>query len=162
MNRIAALSLSGAAAGALVLTGTTVAQAKIVVEESIARVSTGDSVQKVRNRKGAPDSKEKMQLEIPAGTSKFFYYGKNGKTLTVQFFGGTVYAVSTRSPKQKTDTGLHVGSSKRDLLNDYPDVRREAHGLYELGDRMAGFNITIFRVAQKKVTEIQIARYTGE
>lgn len=162
MNRIAALSLSSAAAGALILSGAGAAQAKIVVQDSIAKVSIGDSTKQVRNMKGSPDSKKSIATEIPAGTSTFWYYGNKGKKLTVQFFDKTVYSVSTRSAKQKTDTGLHVGSSKQDMLNDYPDVRREAHGLYELGARQAGFNLTIFRIKQKQITEITVAKYTGE
>lgn len=162
MNRTVSLSLSGLAAATLVLSGAAVANAKIMTGDGIAKVMIGNTVKQVKNKKGAPDSKEKMRTEIPAGMSKFFYYGPDGDTLTVQFFQGVTYAVSTKSPSQKTDTGLHVGSSKSDLLIDYPDVRREAKGLYELGARVPGFNLTIFRVAHKQVTEISVAKYTGE
>lgn len=153
------MSLSAGAAGALVFSGAAVAQAKIVPELSIANVKIDDSPKQVRNKKGSPDAKEKIQTESPAGTTTIFYYGNDGKKLKVSFFQKAAYSISTRSPKQKTDTGLHVGSSKQDLLNDYPGVVREAHGLYRLGDMNPGEVVTTFRIKQKQITEIAIARF---
>ncbi|MFN8126027.1 MAG: hypothetical protein U0R64_05935 [Candidatus Nanopelagicales bacterium] len=162
MNRIASLTIAGAAGAALVLTGTTVAQAKINPGVGIAGVKIGQSKKTVIRKKGQPDHKESMQVET-LGTVKMFYYGTGGKNLTVELWNNHVIQVSTQNPSQVTNKDIGVGSRKSDLVVAYPDANCERvtknKQICQLGEFQAGNIITTFRLTKKVIKEVEVAQF---
>jgi hypothetical protein len=81
------------------------AGAKIVVNQSIAGVSLGDTMQQVRNHFGAPSS-----VSHSNGKTTWVY---GGRKLLVGFGGqGHIVEVFTENPSQRTSGGVGVGSSQ--------------------------------------------------
>lgn len=164
MRNIATLTIAGAAGTAL-LFGAAAApsQAQINLVGGIGKVKINATIQQVKQKLGAPDKKYTIQTEIPAGRMKVFEYGTNGYYYKVDFFGGQVFAVTTANPKQKTPEGVGPGTTRTELKATYgAALRKETSKLFELGDRTPGQVITIFRIANKKVSTVQVSKYTGE
>ena len=83
-----------------------VAGAKIVVNQSIAGVSLGESMKQVRSHLGAPP-----HVTHGSGTTTWKYVP--GRLLLVVFGGkGHVAEVFTENPSQRTPGGIGVGSSQ--------------------------------------------------
>lgn len=164
MRNIATLTIAGAAGTALIFGAAAApAQAQINLVGGIGKVKLNNTVKQVKGKLGAPDNKYTVQTEVPAGTMKVFEYGTDGYYYKVDFFGGKVYSVSTANPKQKTPEGVGPGTTKTELKATYGSaLRKETSKLFELGDRSPGQVITIFRIANKKVSTVQVATYTGE
>ena len=164
MRNIATLTIAGAAGTALVFGAAAApAQAQINLVGGIGKVKLNNTVKQVKGKLGAPDKKYTVQTEVPAGTMKVFEYGTDGYYYKVDFFGGKVFAVTTANPKQQTWADIGPGSSKSDLKAAYgAALNKVSSKLFELGDRQPGQVITIFRIANKKVSTVQVSRYTGE
>ena len=82
------------------------AGAKVVVNQSIAGVSLGESMNQVRSHLGAPP-----HVTHGSGTTTWKYVP--GRLLLVVFGGkGHVTEVFTENPSQRTPSGIGVGSSQ--------------------------------------------------
>lgn len=104
-------------AGALALGGglATTADAAIVLQHGIGGVRLGQTLVRVTAEKGPPVSIHKGRNEFGSFT-ELRYRG-----LTVSFQGGDrVTAVSTRSPAERTNRGIGVGSTTTQLLARHP------------------------------------------
>lgn len=165
MRTITSFAIAGFAGSALVLGGAAVpAQAKINPVGGIGKVKLNNTISQVKKKLGDPDKKYSQKQEIPAGTNKYFEYGADGYYYTVQFFQKSVFSVTTANPKQKTDEGAGPGMTRKALKATYGNtLTRITSKLFELGDRMPGEVITIFRIgSDKKVSTVQVSKYTGE
>ncbi len=162
MNRLTALSIAGLTGTALVLTGTSAAQAKIKPGTGIAGIKIGQSQKTVVKKKGQPDKKVSMQVET-IGTVKEWWYGQGGSDLTVQLWNKEVIFVSTKDPDQETSKGIGVGSTKKGLVNAYPGVDcmkvNNKWQICQLGEVVAGNNVTTFRLRKKVVKSVEIAQF---
>ncbi len=162
MNRLTALSIAGLTGAALVLTGTTAAQAKIKPGSGIAGIKIGQSQKTVIKKKGQPDKKVTLQVEN-LGTVKEFRYGTGGDTLTVQLWDKMVIFVSTKDADQVTSKDIGVDSTKKALVNAYPAVDcmkvNNKWQICQLGDVQPGNNVTTFRLRKKVVKSVEIARF---
>ncbi len=164
MRSFASITIAGTAGAALVFGVAAVpAQAQINPVGGIGKVKINNTVQQIKKKLGAPDKKYTIQSEAPAGKMKVFEYGTDGYYYKVDFFAGKVYSVTTENPKQQTWADIGPGSSKAELKAAYGSaLRKESSKLFELGDRVQGQVITIFRIANKKVSTVQVSQYTGE
>src|SRR5215207_1242624 len=113
--------------------------------KGMAGVTIGQSPSQVKAILGTPAKTTK-------GTNDFGQYTQltfPGK-LTVVFQGNTVLSsVSTTDDGQRTKEGIHVGSSRRRLMQKIPGVRCEDLGNRQsctLGRFEAGEHVTIFFV----------------
>jgi hypothetical protein len=150
-----ALSLACAllivATAASVLAGA--AGAKIVPQKKIAGIKLGMVRAAVVEKKGKPDSEQTVPHEI-LGEQRKMRYGK-----TKVFFAGTranagVIAVSTKAPRQRTNTGVGVGSTEREVKDGVNGVRCAT----EFGFRSC---VKGRRLPGKRVTEFAISRSSG-
>jgi hypothetical protein len=116
------LTLPLAAAAACSLALPAAADARIVVQRSIAGVTMGMSTAKVTDTLGKPDRKRTVESEILGRTSEWVY----GRT-RVQFSGteksSQVIQVETRDPEERTAAGIGLGSTKAELKRS---IRRRA------------------------------------
>jgi hypothetical protein len=134
------------------------AQARVVVDRSIAGVELDMSAKDVRAVLGEPDRVVYPRDEIQ-GTVKRMDYG-----LTRVFLGrgsDRVQRVTTTSKKQRTARGVGVGSTRQTLLRAIRAVRCETFGGFELchtGELAAGERVTDFTIGSKdRVTRITLA-----
>jgi hypothetical protein len=112
--------LSGAAVAMLVLALAPVAQANIVIGQSIAGVKLGDSEAQVTAVLGPPTSKESAGPAYP-GIVNIYYPTSVGLHFTMQ--SGRVFGVLSFSKKQKTSKGITIGSSRAQMKRAYPKAK---------------------------------------
>ena len=98
----------------------TAAAAKIFVGQGMAGVKLGDTPTRTRSVLGKPT----QVLNRVKGEAEFYYYD-NGKIASaaytmIQFINNRAVAVTTTSPKQKTDKGVGPGSSLSKVKRTYP------------------------------------------
>jgi hypothetical protein len=143
MRRAALLSL---VLGAILATP---AGALIVVQRSIAGVRLGMTSKQVRAVLGRPDAVSYPKDPIQ-GTVKRYRYG-----LTRVFMhrgqDGRVYMITTRSQREKTSSGVGVGSSEASLHAHVSGVHCETSSGFrtcEVGQLLPGHRVTSFSIAK--------------
>jgi hypothetical protein len=137
----------------------TTAAAKIVPGKSIAGIELRTIRAEVIERKGEPDRERIVPHEI-LGEQRIMRYGK-----TKVGFSGTrprseVIAVSTRSPRQRTNTGIGLGSTEFEVESTIKGIRcrtqlGERHcvkGRFRPGERVTDFLISKNTDAVAKAT----------
>jgi hypothetical protein len=129
---------------AVVLVIAPAAQAKIVVQESIAGVKLGMTAAQVRKVLGPPRSVSYPKDEIQ-GSFKFYDYGATEVSLT-RGEGSKVFNISTTSKTQRTSTGLGVGSTRAAVKRAFPRADCMALmcaiGAIEPGKRVTSFYLS--------------------
>ena len=130
------------------------ASGKIVPNRSIAGVPLLASQAKVRAVLGAPASKKVTAGEL--GTFVDWRYAR----VTVTFRrGGPVVGLQTRSPRERTATGVGVGSTEAALKRGVANVRcRTQFGFRSctLGEELPGRRVTVFRMRQGRVASVLV------
>lgn len=150
---------------ALVLTAPTAAHAAprntVAVDVGISKVKIGDSLKQVRRKLGARG--QAGPAETMANGRKFTVH-RFPKKLHVQIVSGFgVNAMWTDGPKQRTRTGIRVGSTQTELVGAVdvscqallPDGSRELCQTEELPAE--GETSTAFYVTDDTITRIEIA-----
>jgi hypothetical protein len=153
------LTLPLAAAAACSLALPAAADARIVVQRSIAGVTMGMSTAKVTDTLGKPDRKRTVESEILGRTSEWVY----GRT-RVQFSGteksSQVIQVETRDPEERTAAGIGLGSTKAELKRSIKKARCESgegFSLCSVGSFRPGNTVTTFRLTPKnRVSSVSI------
>jgi hypothetical protein len=112
--------LSGAAVAMLALALAPIAQANIVIGQSIAGVKLGDSEAQVTAALGPPTSKESAGPAYP-GVVNIYYPTSVG--LHFSMTNGRVFGVLDFSKKQKTNKGIGMGSSHAQMKRAYPKAK---------------------------------------
>ncbi len=112
--------LSVAAVAMLALALAPVAQANIVIGQSIAGVKLGDSEAQVTAVLGPPASKESAGPAYP-GVVNIYYPTSVGLHFTMT--NGRVSGALIFSKKQKTNKGIGMGSSRAQLKRAYPQAK---------------------------------------
>lgn len=102
----------------VLLLGATAAVARIVPGTSIAGITLGLSEHQVIQRLGKPAHRScNSALQKECAPLEFVY---SGRKLTVAFYHGRVVHIRTTSSRERTRSGLGVGTSKRTVLRRYP------------------------------------------
>jgi hypothetical protein len=120
----------------------------IVPQQSIAGVPLLMSEAGVRHVLGAPRSVRSLPDEIQ-GTIRRMDYGKTEVYLSATA-DGTVFSVVTTDPRQRTQAGVHVGSSER-------GVRRGVAGVRCLGPRTLRSCVVGRELAGRRVTQFSLS-----
>jgi hypothetical protein len=97
-----------------------IAQANIVIGQSIAGVKLGDSEAQVTALLGPAASKESAGPAYP-GIVNLRYPTTVGLTVTLK--AGRVYGILSFSKKQKTSKGITIGSSRAQMKKAYPHAK---------------------------------------
>jgi hypothetical protein len=125
------------------------AGALIVVQRSIAGVKLGMTAKQVRGVLGKPDAVSYPKDPIQ-GTVKRYRYG-----LTEVFIArgndGRVYAITTRSTRQRTSDGVGVGSSEAAVHAHVDGVHCEGSGstrICQVGKALPGHRVTTFFISK--------------
>jgi hypothetical protein len=106
---ISVVAVLGLLSSAAIMVAVPIAQAHIVIGQSIAGVKLGDSETQVTALLGAPTSNANGSL---------FYTSSVGLRIGVE--AGKVKDVLSFSKKQKTSKGITIGSSRAQLKRAYP------------------------------------------
>jgi hypothetical protein len=104
ITRVGALTVATLAVGAAS------AQAKIVLDTSIANVALGATRAEVRATLGAPA--REWEPSVPTADNSSFWDFKNGLRLGFRDHGDVVTLLLTTSRKERTSSGLGVGSTR--------------------------------------------------
>ncbi len=110
----------GAAVAMLVLSLAPVAQANIVIGQSVAGVKLGDTEAQVTAILGLPTSKESAGPAYP-GVVNVRYPTSVGVNFTLT--NGRVSGALFFSKKQKTNKGIGMGSSRAQMKRAYPQAK---------------------------------------
>ena len=143
------LMLAAAAAAAALALVAASAHAKIIPQKSIAGIELRMTRTEVIERKGEPDRERIVHHEI-LGRQRVMRYGE-----TKVGFAGTrpraeAIGVTTRSPRQRTNTGIGVGSTEFEVESSIKGVRcrtvagiRHCYkGRFRVGERVTDFLIS--------------------
>jgi hypothetical protein len=142
-------SLPPLAALAVALLTPAAAHASIVSQRSIAGVHLRMSEAGVRHVLGKPAKAETIPDEIQ-GHVRHLDYGKTDVYLSVTA-DGTVYSITTTDRRQKTSTGVGVGSTERQVRRGVRGVRCEGSAALRLctvGTATPGRRVTQFIIGR--------------
>jgi hypothetical protein len=129
----------------------------IVPQQSIADVHLRMSAAGVRHVLGAPRSTRSLKNEIQ-GTIRLMDYGKTKIYLSATA-DGTVFSIVTTDRRQKTKTGVGVGSSLRSLRRGVKSLHCTAPAAIRsctLGRELAGRRVTRFLLSGDRVRQITL------
>lgn len=155
----------GSAALALAIAGQPTAQAAprntVTVDVGISQVKIGDSLKQVRKKVGARGVAGPVETMANGRTFKVYRFPKKFHVQIVSGFG--VNAMWTDGPKQRTRSGIRVGSTQGELVDAVdvscqsllPDGSRELCQTEELPAE--GETSTAFYVEDDTITRIEIA-----
>jgi hypothetical protein len=164
---ISAVAVLGLLSSAAIMAVAPIAEANIVIGQSIAGVKLGDSEAQVTAVLGAPASKENAGSAYP-GVVNIYYPTSVG--LHFSMTNGRVSDVLSFSKKQKTSKGITIGSSRAQLKRAYPQAKcaegpSGPHSLYcAVLARFHGrksFTSFLFGTAKGDVTEIELGYGVG-
>jgi hypothetical protein len=131
-----------------------VAQAKIVVQKSIAGVSLGMTAAQVRNVLGAPRSVSYPKDEIQ-GSFKHYDYGLTDVLIT-RGTSGAVFAVTTSGRAERTSSGIGVGSTRAALKRAFSAVTCQ-NRYCSIGVAKPGKTVTSFFLSPTfKITRVSL------
>jgi hypothetical protein len=137
---VAATAISATPAGVVIHPG-----------HSIAGVQLGMTRAEVRAELGRPTRVIRGRNEF--GTFRVFRYFR----LTVTFQGEqTATAIQTTRKREKTPSGVGVGSTRAQLLANVPAVRCRSATLCTKGRFRAGNRVTVFRLRNGKITSVLV------
>jgi hypothetical protein len=138
----------------LALVGT--ASAKLVPQQGMAGVALGMSLPQARAVLGAPS-------RAIHGTNDFGVYTElryAGRALRLVFQGnGGLTSISTTGRRERTRTGVGVGSTESQVKHGVPGVRCAGTGTARhcfLGTFSAGKRVTDFRLAEGRVSRVVV------
>jgi hypothetical protein len=129
----------------------------IVPQQSIDGVHLRMSAAGVRHVLGAPKSTRSLKDEIQ-GTIRLMDYGKTKVYLSATA-DGTVFSIMTTDRRQKTRTGVGVGSSLRSLRHGVGSLHCTAPAQIRsctLGRELAGRRVTRFLLTGDRVRQITL------
>lgn len=137
------------------------AEAKIIPQKSIAGIELGMVRAEVVDRKGEPDRERIVEHEI-FGSQRIMRYGKTKVGFAGKRPRSQVVAVSTRSPRQRTNTGVGVGSTEFEVESSIKGIRcRNRFGARACikGELRPGQRVTEFLIskADEVVTRVTVA-----
>lgn len=134
------------------------AGAKIKPGKGIAGVKIGMSKADVVAKKGEPSNTESGSNDF--GPYETLEYGPDGKKLTVTITMDQVTMVRTAKPKQKTSSGVGVGSTKKQVKNGVSGVvcgkQAEVPKACQVDELLPGNIVTVFRLESKKVKMVEV------
>jgi hypothetical protein len=145
LSRLAAL---GAVAAALAVAAP--ASATIVPQRSIHGIRLGMTVSQVRASQGAPDAVIFSRHPI-IGRTRIYKYGLTYATFDCTCANAKVVTLRTTSRRERTSSGVGVGTSRATVAAKVPNVRcRVEFGLDHcyVGRFLAGRRITDFRIGR--------------
>jgi hypothetical protein len=129
----------------------------IVPQQSLAGVHLLMSETGVRHVLGAPRSVVSVKDEIQ-GTIRRMDYGKTKVYLSATA-DGTVFSVQTTDARQRTASGVHVGSRERAVLRGVAGVRCTGPRTVRscvVGQERAGRRVTQFALSKDRVRRITL------
>jgi hypothetical protein len=127
----------------------TAAGANIVPQHSIAGVELRMVRAEVVERKGEPDRERIVPHEI-VGEQRVMRYGKTKVAFSGKRARSEVITITTRSPHQRTNTGIGVGSTEFEVESSIKGVRCRTQfgvrhcfrGQFRPGERVTEFLIS--------------------
>lgn len=156
MRTLTRLTLTGAAAAGLLLTGMPSASAAIVPDVGIKGIKLDHRKKTVIRKLGEPNRIEKGVNDF--GKWQVLHYSRKFKiTLTNK----VVTQLRTTSAGQRTATGVGVGSTKREVKDGVAGVTCErSAGMLSChtGDFLPGQAMTVFEFRRGEVTMVFVAR----
>lgn len=135
------------------------AAAKIMPQKSIAGIELRMVRAEVIERKGKPDRERVVEHEI-LGRQRVMRYGKTKVAFSGVRPRSEAIAVTTRSPRQRTNTGIGVGSTEFEVESSIKGVRCRTEfgrrhcfkGRFRPGERVTDFLISKSKDVVTKVT----------
>lgn len=148
------------AACAVLLLGSGVAEARIVPQKGIMGINLQMTRARVIQEKGQPDSQQVTSNEI-LGQVRVMRYGKTRVTFDGVSNSSRAISVSTNDRRQRTRSGIGVGSRESAVRNRVQGVRcRTESGSRHCfkGRFLAGERVTDFSIATpaRRVTRVTI------
>jgi hypothetical protein len=117
---ISVVAVIGLLSSAAIMAVAPIAEANIVIGQSIAGVKLGDSEAQVTAALGPPANKENAGPAYP-GVVNIYYPTSVG--LHFSMTNGRVGDVLSFSKKQKTSKGITIGSSRAQMKRAYPQAK---------------------------------------
>ena len=154
MNTLMRIGLCGTASAALILGVAPLASAEIVIGDGMAGVSLGMTKAQVKSVLGKPKKVEKGKNDF-GKYQTLFYKGKVRITLT----DNSVSSTWTRGTQEKTDKGVGVGSSKKQVKNKVPGVKCQSFSgsvSCHVGKFKAGQIVTDFQMDNGHVKTVTV------
>ena len=164
---ISVVAVIGLLSSAAIMAVAPIAEANIVIGQSVAGVKLGDSEAHVTAVLGAPEHKESAGPAYP-GVVNIYYPTSVGLHFTMT--NGRVSGALIFSKKQKTNKGIGMGSSRAQLKRAYPQAKC-AEGPYgpqslycavlARSHGRKSFTSFLFGTAKGDVTEIELGYGVG-
>jgi hypothetical protein len=146
----ARLTLILITAACLLLLPASIAAARIVPQKGIMGIKLNMTGTRVIHKKGKPDSERVVQNEI-LGRQRLLRYDKTRVGLNGPKRSDKVIAVTTKDPKQRTRSGVGVGSTEAEVKNGVQGIRCRTEagsrhcfkGKFRPGERVTDFSISL-------------------
>ena len=127
-----------------------IAAARIVPQKGIMGIKLNMTGTRVIHKKGKPDSERVVQNEI-LGRQRILRYDKTRVGLNGPKRSNKVIAVSTKDPKQRTRSGVGVGSTEAEVKSGVQGIRCRTEagsrhcfkGKFQPGERVTDFSISL-------------------
>ncbi len=142
-----------AAALCLLVAGAAVAGAKIVPQKSIAGAKLGMTQMRVLDKLGEPDRSRIRTNPFSGADFIELKYGRTWVSFSGTADSSEVWGISTKDPKERTATGVGVGSTKREVKDGVKGVKcKNEFGVNHcyLGSFKPFTVVTDFRLKKKK------------
>jgi len=145
---------------AVLLLASATAQARIVPQRGIMGINLEMTRSKVVQKKGQPDADKVVANEI-LGQVRVMRYGKTKVTFNGTSNSSRVISVSTRDHRQRTRSGVGVGSTESAVKNGVQGVQCKTEfgsrhcfkGQFTAGHRVTDFSIS---TPAHKVTRVTV------
>jgi len=159
MKQLTAIATTVLTAGSLLVVVAPAASADIEVGVGIRGVEIGMNKAQAKAAVGKPTSKRRITNDL--GTFLIWKIGTRNK-FEVQFRAKQVVFVQTRAVRDRTPTGLGVGTSTNELLNELAGVNCQSVGsrktLCTIGKELPGEIVTNFRAKNNVVRSVEVGR----
>jgi hypothetical protein len=159
MKQRTALATTVLTAGALIVAAAPSAAADIEVGVGIRGVEIGMNKPQARAAVGKPTSKRRITTDL--GTYLVWKIGTRNK-FEIRFRAKQVVFVQTRAVRDRTPTGLGVGSTTTQVLNQQNGVNCRGVGssktLCTVGQELPGEIVTNFRAKNNVVRSVEVGR----
>ena len=135
------------------------AESRIVVQRGIAGINLNMTRARVIQNKGQPDSQRIVSNEI-LGQVRIMRYGRTRVSFNGTRNDSRAISVDTRSRRQRTRSGVGVGSTENQVKNRIQGVQcRTESGTRHCfkGQFAAGERVTDFRIRQGRVSRVTVA-----
>lgn len=144
----------------LLLAAPAAAHTTVVPQRSIAGIKLGMTREQVEARLGKPSEVNRANHDIVGSYTELRY----GRTYIAIFAGtdGEVFNITTRSRRERTSTGVGVGSTERQVKRGVRRVRCDrSFGIHQcaVGRFEAGRTVTTFRFSKRgRVKSVSLGR----